>query len=68
MAVQVGQHHGDEPVEPVEVEFEHRQLCVEQRRQFEDMDDLAHDSERQSLVLQEQVKEARNEIHALAVV
>lgn len=45
VAVQVGQHHGDEPVESVEVEFEHRQLCVEQGRQFEDMDDLAHDSE-----------------------
>ena len=68
MAVQVGQHHRDQPVESVEVELEHWQLSVEQGAQFEDVDDLSHDGERQSLVLQEQIKEARNEIHSLTVV
>ena len=68
VAVQVRQYHRYQPVKPVKVQLEHRQFRIEQGTQFEDVDDLAHDGERQCLVLEEKIEEARDKIHSLTVV
>lgn len=68
VAVQIGQYHGNQTVEPVEIQLQHRQLRVEQRTELENVDDLAHDCKGETLVLEEQEKETSDEVHALAVV
>ena len=68
VAVQVRQYHRYQPVKPVKVQLKHRQFRIEQGTQFEDVDDLAHDCERQCLVLEEKIEEACDKIHALTVV
>ena len=68
MRSQVWYQYRNQSVQPVKVLLEHWQLCVEECTELVDVDDLAHDSEGERLVPQEEVQEARDEVHALAVV
>ena len=67
MRLQVHQNC-DESVQLVEVKLEHGQFRVEQVAQVVLLDDLPQHSERQCLVLHDQVEETSDEVHALAVV
>ena len=68
MTVQVGQQHRDQSIESVEIKLEDLQLCVKQSTQLEDVDYMAHNVECQSFISQEQIEEASDEVHSLAVV
>lgn len=68
MTVQVWQQNRNQSVQPVEVKFKHWQLCVEESTELEEIDDLAHDCEGESFVLEKEVEEAGNEVHSLAIV
>ena len=65
---EVRHENRNQSVQPVEVLLQHGQLRVEERAQLVQVDHLAHDCEGKSLVAKEQVEEARNEVHPLAVV
>ena len=68
MRSQVWHQYRNESVQPVEVLLEHGQLRVEERAELVDVDDLAHDGKCKRLVPQEEVQEACNEVHALAII
>lgn len=68
MCSQVWYQYRNQPVQPVKVLLEHRQLRVEECAELVDVDDLTHHGKSERLVPQEEVQEARNEVHALAVV
>ena len=66
--MKVWQQYRYESVQSVKVQLKHWQLCVEKSAEVELIDNLPQYGKAQSFVLQEQEQEARNKVHALAVV
>ena len=51
VAVEVREDDGDQSVESVEIELQHRQLRVKERAQLKNVDHLAHHGEGEGLLL-----------------
>ena len=67
VAVQVGQQYWDQSVQSIKVEFQHGQLCVEKRAQLKTVDYLTHHCKWKRFIFKEEIEEACDKVHALAV-